>query len=297
MPPEAKIVNLFSTPRERGGSLSDEQIKSLVAAALDEDLGKAGDITSKALIDPHLEAEGVVVAKQGGVVAGLRCVELAFKLLEETGRFESLVKDGDIVKAGAKLATIKASARTLLAAERTALNFLGHLSGIATLAKKFADEIAPAKARIIDTRKTLPGLRLLEKYAVECGGGVNHRMGLYDAILIKDNHVALCGGIAQALEKARANNRGVEVQIEVDTLEQLDEALNAGAKRILLDNMNVATLTEAVKLNQGRAILEASGGVTLQSVKKIAETGVDLISVGALTHSAPNFDVSLEIKT
>ena len=296
MPPDLKVADLFAAPKTNTGPDS-EQIKSLIAAALDEDLGKAGDLTSKALIDPHLEAVGAMIARQDGVIAGLQCAGLVFKMLEETSRFEALVKDGDFVKAGTKIALISASARALLTGERTALNFIGRLSGIATLTKNYVDEIAHTSARVIDTRKTTPGLRALEKYAVACGGGGNHRMGLYDAILIKDNHIALAGGVAAAYEKARAANRGVGIEIEVDTLDQLDEALKVGAKRILLDNMDVAMLKKAVEKTNKRAVLEASGGVTLKSIKAIAETGVDFISCGALTHSVPNFDVGLDIET
>jgi nicotinate-nucleotide pyrophosphorylase (carboxylating) len=300
MLPGPKTAKLFSLPRKlqkTSAAQDNKYIALLVAAALDEDLGQAGDITSKALIDPHMQAEGVIVARQDGVIAGLKCAKLVFKLLEETSVFEPQIKDGDMVKAGAKLAVIRCSARSLLTGERTALNFIGRLSGIATLTDKFAKEIAHTKARICDTRKTTPGLRLLEKYAVHCGGGTNHRMGLYDAVLIKDNHVALSGGAANAFRKARASvGPAIEIEIEVDTLEQMEEALAAGAKRILLDNMNIETLKAAVEKNKNRAVLEASGGITLSNVKTIAETGVSLISCGALTHSAPCFDVSLEIE-
>ncbi len=294
MRPEPKAASLFAMPSSV--ALSDQQITPLVLAALEEDLGHAGDVTTKALIDPHLQAKGTILAKQDGVVCGLRCAALAFRLLEETAIFTPLAEDGTFVKAGTAIAHIETSARTLLTGERTALNFLGRLSGIATLTKKFVDEISHTRARICDTRKTAPGLRSLEKYAVACGGGTNHRLGLYDAILIKDNHVALAGGIKPALQKAQAaSDPYLQIEIEVDTLAQLEEALEAGAKRILLDNMDVATLQKAVQLTKGRAVLEASGGVTLANVKTIAATGVDLISCGALTHSAPNFDVSLEI--
>lgn len=288
---------MFALPHRASNPAApvDNDIAPLVSMALDEDLGKAGDITSKALIDPHLEAEGVFVARQDGVIAGLCCAQLTFKLLEEKSVFTAHVEDGDTIKAGTKIASIRCLARNLLTGERTALNFLGRLSGIATLTRKFADEIAHTTARICDTRKTTPGLRLLEKYAVHCGGGVNHRIGLYDAVLIKDNHIALTGSVTKTLEKARDAQGASFIEIEVDTLEQLEEALAANAKRILLDNMDIATLKEAVARNAGRAILEASGNVNLQTVKAIAETGVDLISCGALTYSAPNFDIGLDI--
>jgi nicotinate-nucleotide pyrophosphorylase (carboxylating) len=300
MPPESKSAHILAMPGNMqshlAAVLSNERLIPLLSAALCEDLDEAGDITSKALIDPHTNAKGAIIAKQDGIIAGLRCCELTFKLLEETSAFEALVKDGEFVRAGTKLASIKASARCILAGERTALNFLGRLSGIATLTRRFVDETAHTKARICDTRKTIPGLRLIEKYAVLCGGGVNHRLGLHDAVLIKDNHIALAGGIKAAFEKTRFIKNAAFIEIEVDTLEQLEEALQAGAKRILLDNMNADQLRLAVDKTKGRAILEASGGVSLSNIKSIAETGVDLISCGALTHSALNFDVSLEIE-
>ncbi|MES2906643.1 MAG: carboxylating nicotinate-nucleotide diphosphorylase [Pseudomonadota bacterium] len=291
------VLSIFGNRPHQEPVLHDSDIKSVIALALQEDLGQAGDITSKALIDPHVMAKGAIIAKQDGVIAGLRCAELTFLMIESSCRFTVHVKDGTFVKKGTVIANIETSARGLLTAERTALNFLGQLSGIATLTRRYVEAVAQTKAQIRDTRKTTPGLRTLEKYAVACGGGVNHRIGLYDAVLIKDNHLALSENIADALQKAKASVApGTPIEIEVDTLDQLDGALRAGAETILLDNMNTAQLIEAVQRTNGRAVLEASGGVNLDSVKAIAESGVDYISVGALTHSAPCLDISLDIE-
>lgn len=292
----SSLLSIFNTKQDQVFELRDDDIKPLVAQALQEDLGKAGDITSKALIDPHQLAKGALIAKQDGVIAGLRCAELSFKLIEEGCAFSSHVSDGAFISAGTKLASIDGTARGLLAAERTALNFLGHLSGIATLTRQFVHAVAHTDARIRDTRKTTPGLRLLEKYAVHCGGGVNHRMGLYGAVLIKDNHLALAGRIGDVMEKLRTRiDPALAIEVEVDTLDQLDEALRAGVQTILLDNMSAAQMKIAVERTKGRAALEASGGITLENVRLVAETGVDFISCGALTHSAPSLDVSLEM--
>jgi nicotinate-nucleotide pyrophosphorylase (carboxylating) len=270
-------------------------VERAVAAALEEDLGQAGDITTDPIIPAHATAETEIVARKEGVIAGLDLAAASFKALDPDSKFVADVADGARVAAGARLARIQGKARALLSAERVALNFLGHLSGIATLTAAYVAAIEGTKARIACTRKTTPGLRAFEKYAVRAGGGFNHRFGLYDAVLIKDNHIAAAGGLAQALAKLRARTGHlVKVEVEVDTLDQLDEALHFPIDAVLLDNMDAATLKKAVALVNGRVLTEASGGVSLETVRKIAETGVDLISVGALTHSAGRLDLALE---
>jgi nicotinate-nucleotide pyrophosphorylase (carboxylating) len=270
-------------------------VERAVAAALEEDLGQAGDITTDPIIPAHATAEAEIVARKEGVIAGLDLAAASFKALDPDSKFVADVADGARVAAGARLGRIQGKARALLSAERVALNFLGHLSGIATLTAAYVAAIEGTKARIACTRKTTPGLRAFEKYAVRAGGGFNHRFGLYDAVLIKDNHIAAAGGLAQALAKLRARTGHlVKVEVEVDTLDQLDEALHFPIDAVLLDNMDAATLKKAVALVNGRVLTEASGGVSLETVRKIAETGVDLISVGALTHSAARLDLALE---
>jgi nicotinate-nucleotide pyrophosphorylase (carboxylating) len=276
-------------------SLPDLLIEPIVLASLAEDLGRAGDVTSAACIPAEARLAAAFVARQGGVVAGLACARLAVAALDPTARFEVQVADGASVAAGQILARVEANARALLAAERTALNLLCRLSGVATLTAAYVAEIAGTAARIIDTRKTTPGLRALEKYAVRCGGGANHRFGLDDAILLKDNHVAACGGVGEAVRRARAAvGHMVKIEVEIDRLDQLDEALAEGPDIVMLDNFSQVDLAEAVRRTDGRALLEASGGVNLETVRAIAETGVDLISVGALTHSAPILDIGLD---
>jgi nicotinate-nucleotide pyrophosphorylase (carboxylating) len=266
-----------------------------VAAALQEDLGAAGDITTDSIVPLEAQGEAAIVARQTGVVAGLDLAEAAFRELDPDVRFERVVEDGGKVAAGGTIAQISGRTRALLTAERTALNFLGRLSGIATLTAAFVRAVDGTGARIACTRKTTPGLRALEKEAVRAGGGINHRFGLYDAVLVKDNHIAAAGGIAKALERLGARKgHAVKVEVEVDSLEQLEEALRFPIDAVLLDNMDAATLKQAVKLVAGRVMTEASGGVTLENVREIASTGVDLISVGALTHSPQNLDSSLE---
>lgn len=273
----------------------DFLIEPVIRAALAEDLGRAGDITSLACIEPAKRLGARFVARQAGVIAGMDCARLAISAMDPAARFDPEAADGDAVVAGAVLARVEANARALLAAERVALNLLGRLSGIANLTAAYVAAVQETPARIVDTRKTTPCLRALEKYAVQCGGGTNHRFGLDDAVLIKDNHVAACGGIAEALRRARARvGHMVRVEVEVDTLAQLAEALEHRADAILLDNFNLADLEAAVTMAAGRATLEASGGVTLDTVGAIARTGVDLISVGALTHSAPVLDIGLD---
>ncbi len=281
-----------------GAFLSPLVIQDAVKRALDEDLGRAGDVTSSATLPEGIAAKAKLVARKAGTIAGLPCAARAFRTLAPNIKFEAKARDGDSVKANTVLALIEGPAIAILSGERVALNFLGHLSGIATLTAAYAAKIAHTKAKITDTRKTTPGLRALEKYAVRCGGGVNHRFGLDDAVLIKDNHIAVAGGVGLALDAARAAvGHLVKVEIEVDTLDQLKEVLaNGKADVVLLDNMKPETLREAVALCKGRIVTEASGGVTLETVAAIAECGVDVISSGALTHSAPSLDVALDIE-
>ncbi|HEY2480781.1 MAG TPA: carboxylating nicotinate-nucleotide diphosphorylase [Caulobacteraceae bacterium] len=270
-------------------------VEPVVRAALAEDLGRAGDITSKACIPAESRLAATFVARQSGVVAGLACARTAFAVLGAEAKFDCLAADGDEVSPGAQLAQVEARAWTVLAGERVALNLLCRLSGVATLTAAFVAEIAGTHARIVDTRKTTPGLRALEKYAVRCGGGANHRFGLDDAILIKDNHVAACGGVGEAVRRARAAvGHMVRIEVEIDRLDQLDEALAEGPDAVMLDNFAVGDIAIAVRQTAGRALLEASGGVSLKTVRAIAETGVDVISVGALTHSAPILDIGLD---
>ena len=270
-------------------------VDKAVAEALAEDLGLGGDITTQATIAAGTRASGVIAARKPGTIAGVQLAQAAFKTLDPFAQFEVVVGDGGRVEAGGVIARISGEARVLLTAERTALNFLGHLSGIATLTARYVAAVAGTKARIMDTRKTTPGLRALEKFAVRCGGGVNHRFGLFDAVLIKDNHIVAAGGIGPALERARAQSgHMVKVEIEVTNLDEIDEALQLDPDALLLDNMDISLLRAAVKEVAGRVVTEASGGVNLDTVAAIAATGVDLISVGALTHSAPVLDIGLD---
>ena len=279
------------------GFLSPLAIDDAVRRALDEDLGRAGDVTSIATIPETARAHAVMVARQSGVIAGLPLAVRTFDLLSSDIRIEAHARDGAAVAKGERLLTLSGPARPILSGERTALNFVGRLSGVATLTAKYVRQAAGTRLRICCTRKTTPGLRALEKYAIRCGGGFNHRFGLDDAILIKDNHIAVAGGVNAVLERARRHaGHLVAIEIEVDTLAQLREAIDSGlASVVLLDNMDSATLTEAVRIAAGRVVLEVSGGVTEQTVAEIAKTGVDYASSGALTHSAPNFDVALDI--
>lgn len=273
-------------------------VEGAVRAALAEDLGLVGDITTNAIVPAAATAAGVLVARRPGVIAGLPLAEAAFRALDPEVRFEALIGEGQPVAAGAAAARVSGRARALLSAERVALNFLGRLSGIATLTRRYVDAIAGTGARIIDTRKTTPGLRALEKYAVRAGGGMNHRTGLFDAVLIKDNHIVAAGGIGAAIEAARARaGHMVKIEVEVDTLDQLAEALQHRIDAVLLDNMTPDELREAVRMAAGRVLTEASGRVSLETVRAIAETGVDLISSGSLTHSAPVLDIGLDFET
>jgi nicotinate-nucleotide pyrophosphorylase (carboxylating) len=272
-------------------------VESAITAALAEDLGIAGDLTTDSTIPGDAIGSGTIRTRAAGVVAGLGVAEAAFRKLDPNVGFDYGCSDGAFVMGGAVLAAVRGSARALLSAERVALNFLGRMSGIATLTRRYVDAIAGTKARIVDTRKTTPGLRAFEKYAVRAGGGMNHRVGLFDAVLIKDNHIAVARGIGPAIAAARARaGHMVKIEVEVDTLEQLAEALSQRIDAVLLDNMTPAQLAEAVHMVAGRAITEASGGVTLETIGAIAESGVDLISIGALTHSAPVLDVGLDLE-
>jgi nicotinate-nucleotide pyrophosphorylase (carboxylating) len=270
-------------------------IEPVVRHALEEDLGRAGDLTTDLIVPPGQSSRATLVARKGGTIAGLVVAQCAFRLVDPRLNFVAEASDGATVAAGATLAAVEGPTRALLTAERVALNFLGHLSGIATATRSLVDAVDGTRARIVCTRKTTPGLRSLEKYAVRCGGGFNHRFGLDDAILIKDNHIAAAGGIGPAIERARAGTgHMVKIEVEVDALAQLEQALTLGVDTILLDNMTPHDLARAVALAKGRAVLEASGNVTVATVRAIAETGVHYISSGAITHSAPNLDVALD---
>jgi nicotinate-nucleotide pyrophosphorylase (carboxylating) len=272
-------------------------IEPLVRGALLEDLGRAGDLTTDLIVPVEVSARAALVARESGVVAGVDLAKLAFELIDPDIAVEVAANDGTVVAPGAVIARINGPARGILTAERTALNFLGHLSGIASVTASIVGAVHGTKAKIVCTRKTTPGLRAVEKYAVRAGGGANHRFGLDDALLIKDNHVAIAGGVAPALRRARAGvGHLVKIEVEVDTLDQLREALGEGADAVLLDNMSLEMLAEAVAIVDGRAITEASGRVTPKSAPSIAATGVDLISIGWLTHSAPVLDIGLDFE-
>lgn len=275
--------------------LPDFVIEPVVRQALMEDLGRAGDVTTDAIIPADATATVAIVSREAGVVAGLRCAELAWQLVDPRIIVAIHLPDGSRVEPGSVIATASGPARGILTGERVALNFLGQLSGVATATRRVADAIAHTRARVADTRKTVPGLRALQKYAVRCGGGANHRFGLDDAVLIKDNHIAVAGGVRPAVEAARENaGHLVKVEVEVDNLDQLTEVLELGVDAVLLDNMGPEQLRAAVALVAGRAITEASGRITLETAVALAEAGVDLISSGALTHSSRVLDVGLD---
>lgn len=272
-------------------------IEPLVRAALLEDLGRAGDLTSDAIAPADLIVTASLIARQSGVVAGFDLAGLAFRLIDERIDIDYRRLDGEMVAPGDSIARIRGPARGILTAERTALNFLCRLSGIASATSSVVAAVAGTKARIVCTRKTTPGLRAVEKYAVRAGGGANHRFGLDDAVLIKDNHIAIAGSIASAIERARSYvGHLVKIEVEVDTLPQLEQALAVGVDAVLLDNMTVEQLNKAVELTSGHAVTEASGRVTPESAPAIAATGVDLISIGWLTHSAPALDIGLDFR-
>jgi nicotinate-nucleotide pyrophosphorylase (carboxylating) len=271
-------------------------IDDAVKAALLEDLGRAGDITTLATIPAPARASAVLAARQDGVIAGSDIAIAAFRAMDAAVRFDTHLPDGSHVNKGDVVLAVEGPARAILSAERVALNYMGRLSGIASLTALYVKAVAHTKARIVCTRKTTPGLRAFEKYAVRCGGGFNHRFGLDDAILIKDNHIAVAGGVIPALRAVKASiGHLIKIEIEVDTLEQLDEVLKEGADVVLLDNMTPTLLREAVARVNGQMLTEASGGVNLETVAAIAETGVDMISIGALTHSAKVLDLGLDI--
>jgi nicotinate-nucleotide pyrophosphorylase (carboxylating) len=277
-------------------SVASLLLEPLVRVALLEDLGRAGDITTDALVPAEAVAEGALVARQPGVIAGLELARLAFSLVDPRVELIAVRGDGASVQAGDVVASLRGPARGILTAERVALNFLGHLSGIATATASIVRAIAGSKTRVVCTRKTTPGLRAVEKYAVRCGGGANHRFGLDDAMLIKDNHIAIAGGVEPALRRARASaGHLVKIEIEVDTLAQLEAVLRIGADAVLLDNMEPDTLRQAVAMVDGRSVTEASGRITPATAPQIAASGVDMMSVGWLTHSAQALDIGLDL--
>jgi nicotinate-nucleotide pyrophosphorylase (carboxylating) len=282
----------MKTWKECGESMQNEILES-IRRALNEDIG-AGDVTSNSIIPVEAMMNGKIIAKQNGVVAGLDVARAVFHLLDDSIQFDELVRDGERVAPQAELIRLRGHARPLLTGERTALNYLGRMSGIATLTRQFVDAVSGTRAKILDTRKTAPGLRALDKLAVKLGGGENHRIGLFDMILIKDNHIDFAGGIEEAVRRAREYPGNLEIEVEARTLDDVKSALNLGVERILLDNMSIEAMKEAVQLTDGRAKLEASGNVSMETVRAIAETGVDYISIGALTHSAKVFDFSLQ---
>lgn len=274
--------------------LPDFDLDEFVQRVLAEDLGSGGDITSDATIFAGSSFTAELACREPIVVAGLEIALAFFRALDPEVRIEKLAHDGERLDAATGLARLQGNARAMLTAERSALNTLQHLSGIATLTRRYVDAIAGTGAVLLDTRKTIPGLRVLEKYAARMGGAQNHRMRLDDGVLIKDNHVAVCGGVAEAVRRAKAANTGLQVQVEVDRIEQIEPALAAGADRLLLDNMPAAVLREAVAVVAGRVPLEASGGVRLEMIRAIAETGVDFISLGRITQSAPAVDIGMD---
>jgi len=272
-------------------------IKKCVKNAITEDLGQIGDLTSNYLINKDQENEWIITSNQNGVIAGLDCAKYAFNFIDKDICFNSFIRDGEKVQKDTKIASISGRSLSILTAERTALNFIGHLSGIASETNNFVKLTQHTKIKIVSTRKTTPGIRALEKYAIRCGGGFNHRLGLDYAILIKDNHIEAVGGVREALKLAKQKSSHLtSIEIEVDTIEQLEEALKYDAKIILLDNMTIDNLKIAVSINNGRAILEASGNINIDNVLKVAETGIDIISIGRLTHSSPSLDISLHCK-
>ena len=280
---------------EKEPVLDDVLLKPLVEDALAEDLGRRGDVTSQATIPADMQAQLKIKARQSGVICGMDLARLSFALVDASIEFVAQVQDGETVAAGAVLATVKGNARHLLTAERTALNFMTHLSGIATATRQIVDSVAQYPAQITCTRKTIPGLRIVQKYAVRCGGGRNHRLGLDDAILIKDNHIAIAGDIKTAIEQAQHfAGHLIPIEVEVDTLEQLEQALEAGVSLVLLDNMSPEILSQAVAMCKGRAKTEASGGITPETVRAAASTGVDFIAMGYLTHSTTALDIGLD---
>jgi nicotinate-nucleotide pyrophosphorylase (carboxylating) len=279
-----------------GRRIPEAGLDALIRSALAEDLGPGRrDVTTEAILDPGASGGGEIRANASLVLAGIEAARRTFHALDPDLHFHAAVEDGARLEPGDRVAAIEGDLRAILAGERTALNFLQRLSGVATLTARFVDAVRGTRARILDTRKTAPGWRQLEKYAVRCGGGINHRMGLYDGFLIKDNHLGAAGGLAKAVDRARRAAPEAPLEVEARTIDEFEAALAAGVDRILLDNMDPSRLREAVRRAGGSVPLEASGGVTLENVRAVAETGVDFISIGALTHSAPAADLSLEI--
>lgn len=277
--------------------LSSFIIEPLVRMALAEDLGRAGDITSDSTVPEAARAAVVIAAREEGRIAGMDIAEAAFRMVDPSLKITRLIREGADVKKGDEVMRVEGRARSILTAERVALNFMGHMSGVATLTLRMVRAVGNHKAKIAATRKTLPGLRAVQKYAVMVGGGIPHRYGLDDAVLIKDNHIAMSGGVRYAIRNAKAHiGHTVKIEVEVDTLDQLAEVLEEGVDIVMLDNMTNAQMKQAVEMVGGRAVIEASGGVTLARIPEIAATGVDLISSGAVTHSAPNFDVGLDYR-
>jgi nicotinate-nucleotide pyrophosphorylase (carboxylating) len=270
-----------------------EEILDSIRAALKEDIGP-GDVTTNSIVPLEATMKGQIIAKQNGILAGLDVVQATYHLFDAEVIFDAKVDEGAHVERGHILAVVSGRARSLLTVERSALNFLGRISGIATLTRQFVDAVSGTKAIVLDTRKTAPGLRAVDKLAVLRGGGANHRIGLYDMVLIKDNHIDFAGGLAEAVRRARAANNGLQIEVEARSVDDVRAALRLGVERILLDNMSIERMSEAVKITAGRARLEASGNVSLETARAIAETGVDFISIGALTHSVKVFDVSFD---
>jgi nicotinate-nucleotide pyrophosphorylase (carboxylating) len=276
-------------------SIYRSSIDKIISSALEEDLG-SGDITTSAIIDPSAKGKARALAKEEIILAGTDVFSMVFSKLDPEIAVEFDYHDGDVVANGKDICIVKGPLRGILSGERTALNFLQHLSGIATLTRKFVEKTARFNVRVVDTRKTTPSLRVLEKYAVTVGGGFNHRFGLFDGILIKDNHIAIDGSISEAVKKVKAKiPHTLRVEVEVDDIKDIEEAIRAGADAILLDNMSPKELREAVSIAEGRVLLEASGGITLESVEEIAKTGINLVSIGSITHSARSVDIGLEI--
>lgn len=274
--------------------ISESAIDALIRTALSEDFAGGNDITTRAIIPQETPGRAALRARTRGVIAGVDIAATVFRIVDPDLKITLYTEDGEAVEAGQDILSVEGSAASILSAERTALNFMTHLSGIATLTRRYVDEVKGTNAKIFDTRKTLPALRAIEKYAVKAGGATNHRFGLYDMVLIKDNHIAIAGGITAALDKVKGTDKKIE--IEVDTLDQLQDVLNhGGADIVMLDNMDLETLRNAVDMCNGKIITESSGGVNLNTVRGIAETGVDYISVGALTHSAPALDIGLDM--
>ena len=286
---------LFDNPLDFMYFLGMDNIKTFISNALREDIGP-GDLTTEALIQPDIEGKAELIAKEPLILAGIEVAREVFHQVNQDINFLGRHTDGEDLSSSTVIATISGPLRSLLTAERVALNLLQRLSGIATLTRQYVNGIEGTKARIVDTRKTTPGLRALEKYAVRIGGGKNHRFGLFDGILIKDNHIAAVGSLTEAVKKAREKApHTLKIEVETENLDQVREAISAGAEIIMLDNMDIETMKEAVKLINGKALIEASGGINLNNVRQVAETGVDLISVGAITHSARSMDISMEI--